>query len=249
MERAETIAKSKELGIWTKDQTAIDDAIREIPESPSRHPTDTLYSNGVIGITAADLFASMGKGKEVQGIVDQALNGSLLRVTLLPEFYSLLISVAGVQAPVMNKRNPDGSTKNEPYAAQSKHFTECRVLCRDVKLVLQGLDRYDNLFARILWPLDGTEYDLGKELLKKGFAKTVEWSLAMMTGGVQELHSLEKEAKEAKVNMWMNYVPMPSNSDKLSEKFRGDVVEVVSGDCVMVLDAATNEERRVQLSR
>jgi len=197
--------------------------------------------------SASDLFSKIGKGNTVTGIVDQVLNGSLLRVIMLPEFYSVLVSVAGVQAPSMNRRGSE-ENREEAYGPPAKHFTECRVLNRDVKLVLQGLDRYDNLFARVLFPYESLEIDLGKELLKAGFAKTVEWSLAMMTSGVQELHALEKAAKEEKKNIWTNYVPTPSNSDKLTERFRGTIVEVTSGDCVTVLDTQANVERRVQLS-
>lgn len=39
-----------------------------------------------------------------------------------------------------------------------------------------------------------------------------------------------------------------SNSAKLSDTFTGHVIEVVSGDCVVVKDDATRTERRVQAS-
>ena len=36
---------------------------------------------------------------------------------------------------------------------------------------------------------------------------------------------------------------------KLSDTFTGKVVEVVSGDCLVIKDVASGTERRVQLSR
>jgi hypothetical protein len=36
---------------------------------------------------------------------------------------------------------------------------------------------------------------------------------------------------------------------KLSDTFRGRVIEVVSGDCLVIKDSGSNVERRVQLSR
>lgn len=39
--------------------------------------------------------------------------------------------------------------------------------------------------------------------------------------------------------MWHNYVPAVSNSAKLSDKFVGTVLEVTSGDCVIVKDKAS----------
>jgi len=195
------------------------------------------------------MFEKIGKGNAVEGIVEQVINGSTLRVTLLPSFYSVVVSVAGVQAPSMGRRGGASETREDACAAPSKHFTECRVLNRDIKLLLQGLDRYDSLFAKVFFQMGPDQLDLGKELLKYGFAKTVEWSLAMMTDGVAELHSLERTAKEAKKNIWKDYVAQPSNSDKLTERFNGTVVEVTSGDCIVVLDPHAHVERRVQLSR
>ena len=252
LDRAEAIAQTKGLGIWCKDEEIVNQAVREMPGECmfSRILADApIPSHLCCTVSAADFFHEMGKGEVVSGIVDQVLNGSLLRVILLPKFYSVLISVAGVQAPSLNKRGPDGEQGPEPYAPQAKHFTECRVLNRDVRLVLQGLDRYENLFAQVLWQLDGHECDLGKELLRSSFAKTAEWSLTMMAGNAQEMHALEREAKEAKKNIWTNYVAQASNSDKLTEKFSGTIVEVTSGDCLTVLDANANVERRIQLSR
>ena len=39
----------------------------------------------------------MGKGKPLPAIVEQVVNGSLLRVTLLPEFHSVSVTVCGTQ--------------------------------------------------------------------------------------------------------------------------------------------------------
>ena len=41
---------------------------------------------------------------------------------------------------------------------------------------------------------------------------------------------------------------MMSAGTKLSDKFTGVVCEVVSGDCIVVRDAANKQERRVNLS-
>eukprot|EP00210_Caulerpa_lentillifera_P002078 g1993.t1 len=235
LEKAEAAAQNQALGLWTLDADIKDASIRSMPQE---------------SITSDELFINIGKGGEINGIVEQVLNGSLLRVTLLPEFHNMLIAVAGVQSPSMNKRGPDGTTKPEPYAARAKFFTECAVLNRDVKLKLQGLDdRFQNLFAIVQYHTnEDIEKDLGKDLIISSYARTAEWSLSLMSEGVQELHSLERAAKEAKTGIWTNFVPPVSNQDKLSDRFTGTVVEVSSGDCLMILDDRSSTERRVQLS-
>lgn len=70
-----------------------------------------------------------------------------------------------------------------------------------------------------------------------------------MTKGSTKLRELEKTAKQQKRGMWANYVPTESNSSKLTDLFDGKVIEVVSGDTIVVLDSANRIERRVQLSR
>lgn len=199
-----------------------------------------------LDFTAADLFRKVGKNNPIKGIVDQVISGSLLRVTVLPEFYSVLVSAAGVQAPSV-KRSAAGENNPEPFGPYAKHHTECEILGHDITLIPQGLDRWDNLFAKVLWTKNDAEMDLAKELLKAGLAKTVEFSLAMMASEAGELHALERAAKEEKLRIWTNYVQTPSNSDKLSEKFKGTVLEVLSGDCIVVLDAQ-NKEHRINLS-
>lgn len=42
---------------------------------------------------------------------------------------------------------------------------------REVRLVLQDLDKFDNLSAIVYIPKEEQEIDLGQELLKNGFAK------------------------------------------------------------------------------
>lgn len=70
-----------------------------------------------------------------------------------------------------------------------------------------------------------------------------------MTKGSTKLRELEKVAKQQKRGMWANYVPTETNSAKLTDLFVGKVIEVVSGDTIVVLDSANRIERRVQLSR
>ena len=54
-------------------------------------------------------------------------------------------------------------------------------------------------------------------LLNDGFARCVDWSIAMVTGGAEKLRAAEKAAKEKKLRIWKNYVPAgPQVNDRFS---------------------------------
>mmetsp|Transcript_574 Transcript_574/g.1819 ORF Transcript_574/g.1819 Transcript_574/m.1819 type:complete len:876 (+) Transcript_574:412-3039(+) len=136
-----------------------------------------------------------------------------------------------------------------PHAREALHFAECRVLHREVRVVLEGVDKFQNLFGSIYYPEDGQPVDLGEQLLKQGLAKVVEWSAAMMNqASAQKLRNAEREAKQARIRLWKDYVPPPTNSIAIvGDEFVGPVIEIVSGDLLMVL-GPDGVERRVSLS-
>jgi staphylococcal nuclease domain-containing protein 1 len=65
---------------------------------------------------AMSFFNSIGKGKPVAGIVEAVLNGSTLRLSLLPDRMPVTVAVAGVQCPSMGKR--PASAPAAPAAAE-----------------------------------------------------------------------------------------------------------------------------------
>ncbi|KAI3512755.1 hypothetical protein L1887_20074 [Cichorium endivia] len=150
------------------------------------------------------------------------------------------------------------STYNEvapdPYGREAKHFTEIRVLNRDVRIVLEGVDKFSNLIGSVYYPDGDSAKDLALELIENGFAKYVEWSASMMEDEARrKLKAAELEAKKKKLRLWTNYVPPATNSKAISDNFTGKVVEVVSGDCIVVADdsvpfGSPSAERRVNLS-
>ena len=140
----------------------------------------------------------------------------------------------------------DAAAKPEPFAREAKHFTEVRLLNRDVHIVPEGTDKYNNLFCTVRTP-DGA--DLAEALAGNGLARCVDWSLAMITAGASKLRAAEKAAKQHRRCVWRDYVPPPPNPNSLVGKnFVGVVVEVASGDSIVVADAETDAERRVTLS-
>ena len=69
----------------------------------------------------------------------------------------------------------------------------------------------------------------------------------------RKLKAAELQSKKNKLRIWTNYVPPVTNSKAISDNFTGKVVEVVSGDCIIVADdsapfGSPSAERRVNLS-
>lgn len=69
----------------------------------------------------------------------------------------------------------------------------------------------------------------------------------------RKLKAAELQAKKNKIRLWTNYIPPATNSKAISDNFSGKVVEVVSGDCIIVADDSSpfgspSAERRVNLS-
>ncbi|KAI5411166.1 Translin-1, variant 2, partial [Lathyrus oleraceus] len=130
-----------------------------------------------------------------------------------------------------------------------------RVLNRDVRIVLEGVDKFSNLIGSVYYPDGESAKDLALELVENGFAKYVEWSANMMEEEAKRrLKTAELQAKKSKLKLWTNYVPPPTNSKAIhGQNFTGKVVEVVSGDCIIVADdsipyGSPLAERRVNLS-
>ncbi|XP_074275128.1 ribonuclease TUDOR 1-like [Silene latifolia] len=143
----------------------------------------------------------------------------------------------------------------DPFGREAKHFTELRTLHRDVRFLPETGDRFNNLTGSIYYDDAGEVKNLALELAKNGLAKYVEWSGKMLEEkDKRELKAAELEAKKNRMRMWTNYVPPVTNSKPIHDQnFTGKVVEVVSGDCIIVADDAVPSgsqlaERRVNLS-
>ncbi|KAK8289928.1 hypothetical protein V6Z11_D07G223100 [Gossypium hirsutum] len=125
----------------------------------------------------------------------------------------------------------------DPFRIEAKHFTEVRYLNRDVRIVLEGVDKFSNLIGSVYYHKCETGKDHVLELVENGLAKYVEWSANMMEDDAkQRLKAAELEAKKTRLRIWTNYVSLVINSKAIRDQnFIGKVVEVVSGDCIVVV--------------
>jgi staphylococcal nuclease domain-containing protein 1 len=251
---AEQSASANEMGIWSKDPTALARASRAAPASFD-----------------ARAFFAAHKGIPVPAVVEACLNGTCLKVALATDSVDsrhavATVHMAGVQCPAMGRREKKESSDEsspatpEPFAREAKHNTEIRLLHRDVLVIFEGEDKYKNLFCTIRVATSSTIQpdqtgtapveDVAEVLARAGLAKVVDWSAALMTSGAQRLRAAEKAAKAQRLRLWHDYVaPTPSiDAASGAKEFDAVVVEAVSGDVLMVAEKKTGVERRVHLA-
>uniref|UniRef100_A0A668A6W5 Staphylococcal nuclease domain-containing protein n=1 Tax=Myripristis murdjan TaxID=586833 RepID=A0A668A6W5_9TELE len=179
--------------------------------------------------------------KPVNAIIEHVRDGSVVRALLLPDYYLVTVMLSGIKCPTF-KREADGTETPEPFAAEAKFFTESRLLQRDVQIILESCPN-QVILGTILHP-NGNITEL---LLKEGFARCVDWSMAVYTQGAEKLRAAERSAKERKVRIWKDYVAPTANLDQKDRQFVAKVMQVVNADA-MVVKLNSGEYKTIHLS-
>ena len=122
-----------------------------------------------------------------KAIVEQVRDGSTLRVVLVPDGQFITLFISGVKCPAYRKDIPDQPDLMEPFGEEAKIFTELRLLQRDVQVILEGTNN-QGFVGSILFPMG----NIAEALLKEGLAKTVDWSISIVTAGPKPLREAEK---------------------------------------------------------
>ncbi|KAJ6882657.1 hypothetical protein NC651_029052 [Populus alba x Populus x berolinensis] len=279
--RLEEQAKQEGLGRWSKAPGASEASIRNLPPSAIGDPSnldamDLLAKNK--GRPMQGIVEQVRDGSTVRvyllpdfqfvqvfvaGIQAPSM-GRRAAVETVAETETISNETngdaSGALAPLTSAQRLVASTTPpevapDPFGMEAKYFTELRTLNRDVRIVLEGVDKFSNLIGSVYYPDGESPKDLALELVENGLAKFVEWSANMMEEDAKrQLKTAELQAKKSRLRMWTNYVPPATNSKAIHDQnFTGKVVEVVSGDCVIVADDSVPygsplAERRVNLS-
>lgn len=279
--RLEEQARQQGVGLWDRSPGAVEAAIRNLPPSAVGDPSN-LDAMGLLasnkGKPMEAIVEQVRDGSSlrvyllpefqfvqvfVAGIQAPSMGRRTTQEPTIPievpteepngdnnsESRGPLTSAQRITASSgFNEVSPDA------FGREAKHFTEIRVLNRDVRIVLEGVDKFSNLIGSVYYSDGESAKDLAMELIENGYAKYVEWSASMMEDEARrKLKAAELQAKKTKLRLWTNYVPPATNSKAISDNFTGKVVEVVSGDCIIVADdslpfGSPAAERRVNLS-
>jgi len=231
LQEAEKEAQAKSLGVWSGKGAG-----RQICYS-----TDQDWDGKA--------FVTKFKGKKLPCVVEWVRDAGHCRVMILPgagstEKYTLLgVSFSGLQCegfkrdPETREEKADGST-----SYKAKHFLEFRIMSRKLEVRIEATDTFGNVYGTLYHP----KGVISNFLVQEGFAKVGGPSLGE-TENASELRELLKAAQAAKKGRWASY-EAPQLAGK--KEFHAKVLEVVSGDCLVVkdLDEAEGGERRIYFS-
>ena len=226
MQEAQAAAQAAELGQWAAELTA--------------PPPYTAANPAALTLP-------------VTAFVEAVLNGSTLRFTLPATSQFVTGILAGVQCPSLGRRPDAGAAEAppepEPFAREAKLCSETLVLHRYVQLFPLGCDNYGNLaFSLTFSSADGSSASLSEALLRSGLARVSERTLSLAPPkDVPKLRAAEEAAVKERLALWAS---LPRTVPSLSQRGRASVIvaEVLSGDMLVVADAASGAERRVSLA-
>lgn len=125
-------------------------------------------------------FVDFQGGKPVRAIIEHVRDGSTVRAFLLPDFQYITLMISGIRCPgfrLDQDGKPDPSVE-VPFANEARFFVESRLLQRDVEILLESVNNL-NFVGTILYP----KGNIAEALLREGFAKCVDWSMAFMKNG------------------------------------------------------------------
>jgi len=214
---AQEAAKNAKKGMWAEDSSSFVRKITWEVENP-RNLVDKY------------------EGKPISAVVEHVRDGTTLRVFLLPDMIHITLMMSGVRSPA-TRLGPEGRPDPpncEPFAVEAHYFTECRLLQREVEVILESHNN-NNFVGSVIHPAG----NIAEALLKEGMAKCVDWSISKVTGGPEKYRAAEKAAKERKARIWKDYKPSGAVIDPKDKEFNGKVVEIVNGDALMVKTGKT----------
>lgn len=146
----------------------------------SGSPAEEHVRKVVWQVENASHFVELNKDKPVKAIIEHVRDGSTVRAFLLPGFQYITLMISGIRCPGF-KLDADGRPDPSvvvPYAEEARFFVESRLLQRDIEIMLESVNNF-NFGGTILFP----KGNIAEALLREGFAKCVDWSIAFMKTG------------------------------------------------------------------
>lgn len=140
-------------------------------------------------------------------------------------------------------RKKDGTEITEPFAEETKTYVDQLIFQRDgCVLRVEGEDDFGNIQGSLYTP----KGSLSALLLGNGFARLNENTIKL-TENAAELRAASMDAMNKQLRRWKDFVRNVAQTDD-SIDYTTTVIEVVSGDVVIVKDPSNAGERRLYLS-
>ncbi|XP_077999812.1 staphylococcal nuclease domain-containing protein 1-like [Glandiceps talaboti] len=219
----EEAAKNAGKGRWSKDDNHLVRDIKWLCDNP-RNYVDSHHQ------------------QPLDAVVEFVRDGCTMRVFLLDTWHQVTIMLSGIKCPMFKLESNGTEQVPEPFAQEAKFFTECRLLQRDVKVILEGVSNM-NFIGSVIHP----NGNIAELLVREGFARCIDWSMVLVTQGREKLRAAEKFAKDKRLRIWKDYTASTPTIDIQDKNYTGKVVEVVNADA-MVIKTSSGEFRKITLS-
>jgi len=124
-------------------------------------------------------------GNAVTCVIEHIFDGSRFRVLVTDpdmakaglQYASFTLILAGVASPRVGNSLTEPPVPSDPYAEEAKQFVELRLLQRELKISLHGVDKSGVCAVGTVHHPKG---NISIELLKNGLARMSDWSSRMM---------------------------------------------------------------------
>ncbi|KAI5796322.1 hypothetical protein DFH27DRAFT_563475 [Peziza echinospora] len=153
-------------------------------------------------------FVTKWKGKKVQAVLERVIAGDRYAVRLLltpTEHRKVVVLAAGIRCP--RSKIVDNSTGNETageeFGDEARQFVDQRLNQRTVYVEIFGLTPQNQLIAAVSHVPRG---NIAEHLLAEGLARCEDFHSTLLGARMVKLRAAEKKAKDARKNMWKNYV-------------------------------------------
>jgi staphylococcal nuclease domain-containing protein 1 len=201
-------------------------------------------------VSLIEACQKLASQKRITCVIEHCFDGSRFRCQVtdsqLGEFQyaNFTLLLAGATCPRFGNPKADPPVQTEAYAQEARNFVTSRLLQRELSISLFGTDKNGlNAVGTIHHPVG----NIAVELLKAGYAKVAEWTVRMMPPAeVPALRVAENTAKRTGVGVWHSYAPPVLSS---AAEVRGTVVEVLSGDTILILPAGKLYDSENQLMK
>lgn len=227
-------AKAAKIGIHTDDAAKKREAVRQVNWSVDVVEYATTLLNQANRSKLSSIIPS------IRVIFEHVRDGASFRcyIPSIPGYAS--VSLAGIVCPRVNVGKSDSDTPSspEPFALQARHFSELRLLNREVDVSVHGATAGSGKAGSegsLLVTVSHPKGNITLELVKAGLGKIADWTLALLPKEtVVALRAAENEAKSQRRGVWYSFTPPPPLSE--CRVFEGRVIEVISGDTIIVAE-------------
>lgn len=221
----------------------------------SEVPLVRKYQNAGDDFDTLTLFEKskrFGDKNSILCVIEHVFDGSRFRCIVTDpdmeptglQYGSFTLILAGVACPRTGNPRAQPPTESEPFAEDAKRFVEMRLLNRELRITIHGTDKSG---VSAVGTIHHPRGNIGVELLKKGFCRVSDWSARLMNPlDLPAFRVAEINAKRTNTGIWFDYKPPQLTG---ASEIIGTVVEVSSGDTVLILPNGDNYDSESKLKR